>query len=442
MPTKPDLLYAIGLPPEKAIEYFKSKGYTFSWDWWDTWQEAHAKAFTVAKVMRMDILQDIRGMVQKSLNEGLTLQEFRKQLTTRLQAKGWWGKKMIMDAEGKASEVQLGSPRRLRTIYQTNLQTAYMAGRYKEFMENIDDRPYWQYVAVMDSRTRPAHAALHGKVFRYDDPFWNSHYPPNGWGCRCRVRALSKGNLKSRRLTVESSEGKLSSQDALISKKTGELTEVTAYRDPVTGMKIAPDAGWNYNPGKAAFEPFTPKPFDPSEMERGYKTIGAAISEKPPIDKLPAKPLKKDMLLPPHQKSKWSNEEYVNAFLGEFGTSAGKPIVYRDVINDPVVISEDLFIDRLKGGYKVLRDDREVYLKLLADTIKDPVEIWLTWVKGKDKTRLCKRYIGIYQDKADKATGYVVFDLVDDIWQGTTAFSPDKLKYLDAQRTGTLLYTK
>ncbi|HOE18396.1 MAG TPA: phage minor head protein [Syntrophorhabdaceae bacterium] len=180
--TPPDLLHAFGLKPEKAIEYFKSKGYTFSWNWQDTWQEAHAKAFTVAKAMRMDILQDIRESVQKALDDGITFRQFRKDLTPKLQAKGWWGKKLIGDAEG-GQTVQLGSPRRLATIYQTNLQTAYMAGRYKEMMDNVEDRPYWQYVAVLDAKTRPAHRALHGKVFRYDDPFWKALYPPNGWNC-------------------------------------------------------------------------------------------------------------------------------------------------------------------------------------------------------------------------------------------------------------------
>ena len=253
--NKPDLSYAIGLPPEKAVEYFKSKGYTFSWDWYDTWQESHAKAFTVAKAMRLDILQDIREMVQKSIQEGITLQEFKKQLEPKLRAKGWWGRKMIMDAEGRASEVQLGSPHRLKTIYQTNLQTAYNAGRYKEMMENADDRPYWQYVAVMDSRTRPSHAALNGKVFRYDDPFWDTHYPPLGFRCRCRVRALSGNNLKDRGITVENSKGKITWKDELVSKRTGELQPVAVYHDPLTGQKAATDVGWSYNPGKAAWQP-------------------------------------------------------------------------------------------------------------------------------------------------------------------------------------------
>ncbi len=252
--NKIDLFYAIGLHPEKAIEYFKSKGYTFSWDWWDTWQEAHAKAFTVAKAMRMDVLQDIRDMAQKSLDEGLTFQQFKKELEPKLKAKGWWGKKIIGDETG-AKVVQLGSPHRLKIIYQTNMQTAYNAGRWKEQMENVDNRPYWQYVAVMDSRTRPQHRILHNKVFKYDDPFWDTHYPPLGFRCRCRVRALSDKNLKDRGLTVESSKGRLTEQEVLVSKKTGELRPVTVYRDPITGKKIAPDVGFNYNPGKTAWKP-------------------------------------------------------------------------------------------------------------------------------------------------------------------------------------------
>lgn len=435
----PDLSYIISLPPEKAIEYFKSKGYTFSWNWYDMWQEAHAKAFTVAKVMRMDILQDIREMVQKSLDEGITFAQFKKELEPKLKTKGWLGKKIIGDEQG-ARQVQLGSPHRLKTIYQTNLQTAYNAGRWKEQMENVDNRPYLQYVAVMDKRTRPAHAALNGKVFPAGDPFWNTHYPPLGFRCRCRVRALSSKNLKDRGFAVESSKGKITWRDELVSKKTGELQPVAVYHDPLTGQKIATDVGWSYNPGKEWLNPFTPKPFNPEEG--GYKTIGATFHKKTPVEKLPAKPLTKDMLLLPHQKSDMTEGDYINAFLKEFGAEMGKPVVYRDKINDPVIISEELFKDRSKGSFKVFKGDREIYLKMLADTIKDPAEIWLTWVKSKDKTRLCKRYIGVYKDAKGKVGGYAVFDLIDNVWQGTTVYEVKKLDYLDRQRTGTLLYAK
>lgn len=249
-----DLLYAFSLPPEEAVKYFASKGYTFSWDWWEVWQEAHDKAFTVAKVMRMDILQDIRAMVQKAIEEGITFEQFRKELEPRLKAKGWWGKQLIGDESGGFT-VQLGSVWRLLTIYETNLQTAYMTGRYAAFMDNAAQRPYWQYVAVMDSRTRPEHAVLHGKVFRFDDPFWDVFYPPNGWRCRCRVRALSGKNLRERGLWPSESEGRMGSREMLVSKKTGEMADVGTYTDPTTGFVVHPDPGWSYNPGKSRYVP-------------------------------------------------------------------------------------------------------------------------------------------------------------------------------------------
>ena len=244
-----DLFYAMGLQPEAAIAYFKAKGYELTWDWFEMWQEAHAEAFTVAKVLRMDVLQDIRESVQKSLVEGLPLSQFKKDLMPKLARRGW-------GPEGVDPEtLQLADPRRLRTIYETNMQVAYSAGRYKAAIKNIDNRPYWQYVAVMDDRTRIEHGALNGQVFRYDDPFWNSFYPPNGFRCRCRVRTLDQEDIKDRGLFIETSKGKLDKVEKLVSVKTGELIDVTQYTDPLTGIKISPDVGWDYNPGKAAYKP-------------------------------------------------------------------------------------------------------------------------------------------------------------------------------------------
>jgi len=182
--TDVDLLSLFNLPPEKAIEYFKSKGYAFSWDWQDVWQEAQATAFTVAKAMRLDILQTIRDELQTALDDGMMLRDFQKGLEPKLKALGWWGKHEIIDADGVVSNVQLGSPWRLRTSYETNMRTSYQAGAYHEMMDSMDEAPYGQLVAVLDQNTRPTHRALNGLVFRLDDPFWNTHWPPLDWGCR------------------------------------------------------------------------------------------------------------------------------------------------------------------------------------------------------------------------------------------------------------------
>ncbi|MDO9053832.1 MAG: phage minor head protein [Sulfurimicrobium sp.] len=254
MPDPVDLSAVFGLPPEQAIEYFKAKGYAITWDWRELWQEAHANAFTVAKVMNTDILNDIRGALDDALNDGTTLRDFQKSLTPVLQAKGWWGKtEHVNTLTGEVSTAQLGSPRRLKTIYQTNLQTAYMAGRYKRMMENVGTHPYWQYVAVMDGRTRPTHRAMNGRVFRYDDPAWGALYPPNGFNCRCRVSAISEFEAQRDDIHVESSDERLI--DHNITLKDGSTVPGKALRIKVDGQDklFAPDAGWSYNPGRAAF---------------------------------------------------------------------------------------------------------------------------------------------------------------------------------------------
>lgn len=93
----PDIKLLIGLKAEEIIQWYKRKGYKFSWDWQDTWQEAHTKAFTVAKAMSLDILSDIRNEVQKAFDEGISFYQFKENLKPTLKAKGWWGKVKAKD---------------------------------------------------------------------------------------------------------------------------------------------------------------------------------------------------------------------------------------------------------------------------------------------------------------------------------------------------------
>ena len=119
------------LSPALAIKYFRNKKNSPSFDWYEIWEESHQKTFTVAKAMREDILNDIRTSLDKALSEGKTFQEFKKELKPILQKKGWWGEQIVVDSNGVAEKVQLGSMHRLKTIYSVNMQTSYMAGRLK-----------------------------------------------------------------------------------------------------------------------------------------------------------------------------------------------------------------------------------------------------------------------------------------------------------------------
>lgn len=253
--------------PDEIIAYFKAKKNAKSWDWDDIWQEAHHKAFTVAKCMKADILQDIRDEVEKAIADGIPFAAFKKNLTPILQKKGWWGKKELVNPKtGEVQSVQLGSVRRLETIYRTNMRTAFMTGRYQSMTANAKNKPYWRYVCRMKPTSRDEHKALHNKVFRYDDPIWETMYPPNGWNCGCRVEPMDKEDIEyfnthlpkwQSKLTIESSRGKLAKQEKVVSVRGGEakLQTVTGYRDPKTGKIISPATGWNYNVGKTAWEP-------------------------------------------------------------------------------------------------------------------------------------------------------------------------------------------
>lgn len=249
-----DLAHAFTLKPEKAVAYFESKGMELSFDWHEVFQEAHTKAFTVAKVTRMDILQDIRSALTKNMTEGKTLAQFKRDIEPTLKAKGWWGKQNVIDPKtGEMREVTLGTPRRIKQIRSTNMRTAMSAGRWQEQLSRADDAPYLQYKSrVVGPYRRPDHVALNNKVFRIDDPFWVTFYTPNGWGCKCWVRQLSASDLKEKGLKVESSAGQLDKEMALVSEATGELAEVSTYTDKATGIKTKTSAGWSYNPGLAA----------------------------------------------------------------------------------------------------------------------------------------------------------------------------------------------
>jgi len=252
--------FVFGLPPEDIIKWFEKKGYAFSWNWRDLWQDEHVRAFTVAKAMKLDILESIRKELNESMKSGMLFSDFQRKLEPKLKKLGWWGKIKAEDVPGydpasgidPDKEVWLGSPWRLVTIYNTNVDTAYSAGRWRGQKEAALTHPYLQYIAVMDDRTRDEHAALDGKVFHINDPFWNYFYPPNGWNCRCRVRSLTEKQVKERKLHVEQTGPNNFGFDEFINPD-GSVDRTAWYGGKM--KKTSTERGWSYNPGKVDWEP-------------------------------------------------------------------------------------------------------------------------------------------------------------------------------------------
>ena len=225
-----------GPVPREALDYFQAKDLRPGFDYRDVWLEEHVSAFTVAKAMQLDVLDDLRDAVERALAEGRTYREFARDLTPELQRAGWWGRKEVIDPLTGVREVQLGSPRRLRTIYRANLRTARAAGQWERIQRTKQTHPYLLYELGPSEEHRPEHVAWAGTLLPADDPWWRTHAPPNGWGCNCRLRQISRREAERR--------GGVTARPASptrvwINKRTGDEERVPIGIDP----------GWNTNPG-------------------------------------------------------------------------------------------------------------------------------------------------------------------------------------------------
>lgn len=182
--------------PTAVYEYLKSKKPEIHFDYDEIMHDAHKKAFTVAKMMNLDLLKDTQASLAKAFKEGVGFNEWKKSVKPMLAKKGWLGNIKVKDPKtGEEKEIYVGN-RRLRTIFNTNMRTAYAKARYESQMQSLGE--YFRYTAVLDGRTREAHRKLHGKTLPKTDKFWDTNYPPNGWGCRCKVQVLTEAECVAR----------------------------------------------------------------------------------------------------------------------------------------------------------------------------------------------------------------------------------------------------
>ena len=220
-----------------------------SWNWYDTMQDAHKRAFVVAKMTKADLLTDVHDSLQKALDEGWSFEHWKKEIVPKLEGK-WLGRSVgelwdELSEEEKAKREEpteeqrkkIISPKRLETIFYTNMRVSNAAGHYEQLMRTKDLYPYWKYVTEHDSKVRDAHRVLHNKVFKWDDPFWETYFPPNGFRCRCHVVPMDKYDLEDEGLRVQ----------------TGNIATDADGRKvlDIDGRIYRNDIGWDYNPGKS-----------------------------------------------------------------------------------------------------------------------------------------------------------------------------------------------
>ena len=164
-------------------------------DYDEIMHEAHSRAFTVAKIARIDLLSDIQTSLSEAYKKGQGFGEWRDSIKPVLAKKGWLGDVSVTNPKtGEAKQIYVGS-RRLKRIFETNMRVSVAKARYESQMGSAGE--YFRYKAVLDRRTRPGHAKLHGMILPKTHKFWEKNYPPNDWGCRCQVQVLTQYEMES-----------------------------------------------------------------------------------------------------------------------------------------------------------------------------------------------------------------------------------------------------
>ena len=213
------------MPFQEAVEYFRAKtaltADEFATLAAEIGEYAADRAFTAARVLRADVLQDLYDAVAGAIEAGQTIGEFREAVDGIMERRGWAGWERLEEGERVFT-----MPYRLDNIFRTNVQGAYNAGRFKQMKHVAARRPYWEYDAVNDAGTRPSHLAQDGKIYHHEHPFWDRWYPPNGYRCRCKVNSLSANEMEAEGLAEETK-----------------------------GTDLKPDKGFRHNPAERKWQP-------------------------------------------------------------------------------------------------------------------------------------------------------------------------------------------
>ncbi len=212
------------LPNKEAIIHFNGKTLLTSESYLDVKAYEHALAFTVAGLMDKDLLKDVRDGIKSALENGEDFRTFKQRLKPYLMAKGWLAETL----DDGTQQLVAGSNRRLRTIYSTNLQTAYSAGQWSRIQQTKEFLPYLQYMPSVSENPRLSHKHYYGLCREATDSIWQSIMPPNGWGCKCWVKQLTK--RQAQKVGI-SDETPLETEE-YTNPKTGQTSDVPVGIDP------------------------------------------------------------------------------------------------------------------------------------------------------------------------------------------------------------------
>ena len=162
---------------EEALSYLAAKVPMTKEEFYALEPRLRHRAFTVARLTELDAIERVRQKLVKALREGKTFQEFWEEA----------GADELLQAAG----FHRSNPWYWETVFRTNLQSAYNAGRRLQ-MSRMPGVKYYEVVGIADSRQCPICRARNGVIRPANDPWWKVNYPPYHFNCRCYVRPILK----------------------------------------------------------------------------------------------------------------------------------------------------------------------------------------------------------------------------------------------------------
>ena len=155
---------------DEAVTFAKARVPLTRAEWATLEPELRFRAFTVAALSTHDNVEKVRQMSIDAVEKGTSLSKF-------------WTEANALDAAGLGS-----SPWYWETVYRTNTQTCYNAGRAAEFTRAQPE--YLEFVGIEDGRQTEICAARSGVIRPASDPWWRSNWPPLHFNCRSTVRSV------------------------------------------------------------------------------------------------------------------------------------------------------------------------------------------------------------------------------------------------------------
>lgn len=179
------------VPFAQAIDFLKARVPMTKKEWEKLEPKLRFRAFTVAKLSEPDIINKAKSILVKALENGGSYASTWEDLKNRIE----------VNAFGI-------TPNYWETVFRTNTQTAYMAGKLMQY-EKLNNIVAYQLLIIEDVRTSKICRRLltqsgRGMIIPIDHQFWKKYgFSPYHMNCRSSIRAIFKNQIGKDRIVTD-----------------------------------------------------------------------------------------------------------------------------------------------------------------------------------------------------------------------------------------------